>query len=60
MRCTGWVQDKPFFNAKEKAVIAWAEVMTRNTAQRDETVWEELKRHCTDVEIRGVHGLRHV
>ena len=39
------------FNDKEKAVIAWAESMTRNTAQRDKAVWEELKRQCTDVEI---------
>ena len=32
-------------------MIAWAESMTRNTAQRDKAVWEELKRQCTDVEI---------
>ncbi|HIC35215.1 MAG TPA: carboxymuconolactone decarboxylase family protein [Gammaproteobacteria bacterium] len=44
----------PLFNDKEKAVIAWAEAMTRNTAQRDKAVWEELKRHCTDVEIAEV------
>ena len=35
-------------------MIAWAEAMTRNTAQRDEAVWGELKRHCTDVEIAEV------
>lgn len=44
-------KDSTLFSAKEKAVIAWAESMTRNTAQRDKEVWNELKRHCTDVEI---------
>ncbi len=39
------------FSDKEKAVIAWAEAMTRNAARRDKAVWEELKRHCTDGEI---------
>lgn len=41
----------PLFSDKEKAVIAWAEAMTNNTARPDKAVWEELKRHCTDVEI---------
>jgi alkylhydroperoxidase family enzyme len=41
----------PLFSDKEKAVIAWAEAMTRNTARTDKAIWEELKRHCTDVEI---------
>ena len=44
-------KDSPLFTDKEKAVIAWAESMTRNTSQRDRAVWDELKRHCTDVEI---------
>ncbi len=44
----------PLFTDKEKAVIAWAEAMTRNTAQQDKAVWEELKRQCTDVEIAEV------
>jgi alkylhydroperoxidase family enzyme len=39
------------FTDKEKAVIAWAEAMTRNAARRDKTVWDELKRHCSDTEI---------
>lgn len=39
------------FTDKEKAVIAWAEAMTLNKAQSDKAVWEELKRHCSDVEI---------
>ncbi len=44
----------PLFTDKEKAVIAWAEAMTRNTAQQDKAIWEELKRQCTDVEIAEV------
>jgi alkylhydroperoxidase family enzyme len=44
-------KDNPLFSDKEKAVVAWAEAMTRNTARQDKAVWEELKRHCTDVEI---------
>ena len=39
------------FSAKEKAVIAWAEAMTNNTARPDRAVWEELRRHCSDIEI---------
>jgi hypothetical protein len=41
-------------NWRRSALIAWAEAMTRNTAQQDNAVWEELKRHCTDVETVGV------
>jgi AhpD family alkylhydroperoxidase len=39
------------FNEKEKAVIAWAEAMTRNTAARDKTVWEDMRRLFNDAEI---------
>lgn len=41
----------PLFTDKEKAVIAWAEAMTRNTARTDRAVWDALRRHCTDTEI---------
>jgi alkylhydroperoxidase family enzyme len=41
----------PLFSAREKAVLAWAEAMTLNTAKRDDAVWDELKKHCNDVEI---------
>ena len=44
-------KNSPLFSDKEKAVIAWAEAMTNNTARPDQAVWEELKHHCTDVEI---------
>jgi alkylhydroperoxidase family enzyme len=39
------------FNEREKAVLAWSEAMTLNTAKRDAAVWEELRRVFTDAEI---------
>jgi hypothetical protein len=39
------------FNEREKAALAWAEAMTRNTAKRDDKVWSELRRLFTDAEI---------
>ncbi|MBL6957901.1 MAG: carboxymuconolactone decarboxylase family protein [Rhodospirillales bacterium] len=39
------------FDEKDKAVIAWAEAMTLNTAQRDKHIWEEMKRLFNDTEI---------
>jgi alkylhydroperoxidase family enzyme len=39
------------FNEKEKAAIAWAEAMTLNTAKRDDTAWNELRRLFSDAEI---------
>jgi len=39
------------FTDKEKAVIAWAEAMTDNSAKSNRAVWEELRRHCTEAEI---------
>lgn len=41
----------PLFSEREKAVIAWAEAMTLNTAKRDNAVWDALKRHFSDAEI---------
>jgi capsular polysaccharide biosynthesis protein len=41
----------PLFTEREKAVLAWAEAMTLNTAKRDSAVWEELRRLFTDAEI---------
>lgn len=41
----------PLFTDKEKAVMAWAEAMTLNTAKYDDGVWNELRRHCNDAEI---------
>jgi hypothetical protein len=39
------------FDAREKAVIAWSEAMTLNTAKRDDTVWNELRALFSDPEI---------
>jgi alkylhydroperoxidase family enzyme len=39
------------FDEREKAAIAWAEAMTRNTAKHDDKVWDELSRLFTDAEI---------
>lgn len=44
-------RDSPLFSDKEKAVIAWAEAMTLNTAKRDNKVWDDLKKHFNDAEI---------
>lgn len=41
----------PLFNEREKAVLAWSEAMTLNTAKRDKAVWEELRRLFNDAEI---------
>lgn len=41
----------PLFNEREKAVLAWSEAMTLNTAKRDQAVWDELRRLFTDAEI---------
>ena len=39
------------FNEKEKAVLAWSEAMTLNTAKRDNAVWGELRGLFSDAEI---------
>jgi len=39
------------FTDQEKAVMAWSEAMTLNTAKHDDGVWNELRRHCNDAEI---------
>lgn len=39
------------FSEREKAVLAWAEAMTLNTAKRDDNAWSELRRHFSDAEI---------
>lgn len=44
-------RDSALFSDKEKAVIAWAEAMTLNTAKRDNKVWDDLKKHFNDAEI---------
>jgi alkylhydroperoxidase family enzyme len=39
------------FNRREKAVLAWSEAMTLNTARRDDTVWNELRGLFNEAEI---------
>ena len=41
----------PLFDAREKAVLAWSEAMTLNTAKRDDTVWNELRALFNEAEI---------
>lgn len=41
----------PLFDLREKAVLRWAEAMTRNTARADDAAWGELRRHLADAEI---------
>jgi hypothetical protein len=43
--------NSPLFNEREKAILAWAEAMTLNTAKRDQAIWQELRRRFTDAEI---------
>lgn len=41
----------PAFSERERAAIAWSDAMTRNTAARDEAVWQDMKRLFSDAEI---------
>jgi alkylhydroperoxidase family enzyme len=47
----GDCRTSPLFDARERAVIAWAEAMTLNTAKRDDAVWNEFRSQFTDAEI---------
>lgn len=39
------------FNEQEKAVLAWSEAMTLNTAKRDKAAWDQMRRLFSDAEI---------
>lgn len=39
------------FDAREKAVLAWSEAMTLNTAKNDELAWNELRALFNEAEI---------
>jgi alkylhydroperoxidase family enzyme len=39
------------FDRREKAVLAWSEAMTLNTAKRDNAAWDELRELFSDAEI---------
>ncbi len=41
----------PLFDAREKAVLAWSEAMTLNTAKSDDGVWRELRGLFDEAEI---------
>ena len=41
----------PLFDAREKAVLAWSEAMTLNTAKGDDKVWTELRALFNEAEI---------
>jgi len=47
----GDFQASSLFNEREKAVLAWSEAMTLNTAKRDNAVWSDLRRLFSDAEI---------
>lgn len=41
----------PAFSDRDRAAIAWAEALTRNTANADAPLWAEMKRVFSDTEI---------
>ena len=41
----------PLFDEREKAVLAWSEAMTINTAKRDGPAWDDMRRLFSDAEI---------
>jgi hypothetical protein len=41
----------PLFNEREKAVLAWSEAMTLNTAKHDGAAWGDLRKLFNDAEI---------
>jgi alkylhydroperoxidase family enzyme len=41
----------PLFNEREKAVLAWSEAMTLNTAKQSGKHWDDLRRLFNDAEI---------
>jgi alkylhydroperoxidase family enzyme len=47
----GDYKSSALFDAREKAVLAWSEAMTLNTAKSDDAVWNELARHFKEAEI---------
>ncbi len=47
----GDYRNSALFNEREKAVLAWAEGMTLNTAKRDDAAWDGMRRLFTDAEI---------
>jgi uncharacterized peroxidase-related enzyme len=50
MKGDDW-RESPLFSEREKAAIAWAEAVTRNTAKSDRALWDTMKRLFSDAEI---------
>jgi uncharacterized peroxidase-related enzyme len=50
MQSDAW-RNSALFDEREKAVIAWAEAVTLNTAKSDKALWETMKRLFSDAEI---------
>ena len=48
---SGDYRASPLLDAREKAVLAWSEAMTLNTAKSDDAVWNELRAHFNEAEI---------
>ena len=47
----GDYRSSPLFDEREKAVLAWSEAMTLNTARRDTAAWERMRGFFSDAEI---------
>ena len=47
----GDYRESTLFDRHEKAVLAWSEAMTLNTAKRDDAVWNELSQLFNEAEI---------
>jgi AhpD family alkylhydroperoxidase len=50
IKSDAWKESEKFSD-RDKAVIAWSEAMTLNTAKQDAVLWAEMKRLFTEAEI---------
>jgi len=46
----GW-RESPLFGGRERAVIRWAEEVTRMTAKGNDAAFAEMKKHFSDRQI---------
>ncbi len=54
---TGDYADSPYFTARERAALVWAEHMAPNAAKRREDSFDALKKHFSDAEMVELTGL---
>lgn len=47
----GDFESSPVLSPRQKCVVRWAELVTRNEAKRDRKCWEELKTYFDSQEI---------